>query len=166
MDLFLCQLRRCGSLSLDRTVSPTDTPIISYPPATSPLSYASIPILHASAIRDKNGKIQSGSQTGMTPKKLHEVIRFGSLVGQLLERDDPPTHAIDIGSGRVSRPLHPGLQQTTDCSPGSPIEDTVVCSMQSACRRPRLVSAGCHECRTTRFKEGREGQATGGEGSR
>lgn len=129
MDLFLCQLRRCGSLSLDRTVSPTDTPIISYPPATSPLSYASIPVLHASAIRDKNGKIQSGSQTGMTPKKLHEVIRFGSLVGQLLERDDPPTHAIDIGSGRVSRPLHPGLQQTTDCSPGSPIEDTVVRSM-------------------------------------
>ncbi|KAI5481000.1 hypothetical protein MNV49_006186 [Pseudohyphozyma bogoriensis] len=87
----------CTSLSLDRQCS--DHPVASFPalaPRTTPL-----PPPTTTSASGTRKKMSNAEKAGLNPKKLHEVQRFSTLVSELLKDEDPPTHAVDVGSGRA-----------------------------------------------------------------
>lgn len=97
-------MQSCHKLALDRAQS--DVPLLSHPLSSlakrRAATSSAAPLPPKSTKGTKRPANKSGA--GLGPKKAHEVEQFCRLV-QTMQADDatPPTHVIDVGSGRVRR---------------------------------------------------------------
>ncbi|POY75484.1 hypothetical protein BMF94_1386 [Rhodotorula taiwanensis] len=108
-------LGHCRTLALDRTCS--DDPILSFPSRQEGLPRPRPFVQGEKSYRERTAveaeakiNIKNALKAGKSPKKEHEVDRFGTLVAGI-KAEGPLTHCVDVGSGRAH------LSRALACSP-------------------------------------------------
>lgn len=92
-------LSSCLRLSLNRDCSPT--PVLTTTPPT-PADRDRPAFTPAASINRPGKGVSNADRAGLSPKKAHEVVNLATLAEDVL-RSGKVRHAVDVGSGRVSR---------------------------------------------------------------